>query len=118
MQQNRLTRWTSVLKKGSPTPAVAGIEENAMFWTSFSHTQQLGESFTKAMSESAARTEQWMKEMEKLEKQGFERTTQLLDESSKLAKETLAYAEKLGSEWRKLTLESMKKGPFGGSFAG
>ncbi len=77
--------------------------------TTSSHTQQIKNTWTKAVDDGMARMTAAMEEGAKLESKGVEQATQAIEELAKLQKDSLAYMVQLTAEWRKLTLEATKR---------
>jgi hypothetical protein len=74
-----------------------------------SQSQQIKDTFKKAMEDHAARVESTFAEMGKLEEKGLEQATKQLDEVARLTKVSLAYGSELAAQWRKLVLDAARR---------
>ncbi len=74
-----------------------------------SHTQQIRDTFRKAIGEHAERVESAFAEMTKLEDKGLEQMAAQLDEATRLTKVSLAYASELAAQWRKLMVDAARR---------
>lgn len=74
-----------------------------------SQTQQIRDTFRKAMSDHAERVESTFTEMAKLEEKGLEQICQQLDEAARLTKVSLAYGSELAAQWRKLVIDAARR---------
>ncbi len=74
-----------------------------------SQTQQIRDTFRKAMSDHAERVESTFTEMAKLEEKGLEQMCQQLDEAARLTKVSLAYGSELAAQWRKLVIDAARR---------
>jgi hypothetical protein len=76
---------------------------------STSHTQQIKDTFRKAVGDHAERVESAFAEMAKLEEKGLEQACAQLDEATRLTKVSLAYASELAAQWRKLVVDAARR---------
>jgi hypothetical protein len=74
-----------------------------------SHTQQMKDTFKKAIDDNTARVEGAFAEMAKLEAKNLEQAAAQLDEVARLTKASMAYASELSTEWRRLFLDAARK---------
>jgi hypothetical protein len=74
-----------------------------------SQTQQIKDTFRKAVSDHAERVESVFTELAKLEEKGLEQAAAQLDETARLTKVSLAYASELSAQWRKLWVDAAKR---------
>ncbi len=74
-----------------------------------SQTQQIKDTFRKAVSDHAERVEGIFAEMAKLEEKGLEQAAAQLDEATRLTKISLAYASELATQWRKLMVDAARR---------
>ncbi len=74
-----------------------------------SQTQQMKDTFRKAVSDHAERVDSIFAEMAKLEEKGLEQAAAQLDEATRLTKVSLAYASELAAQWRKLMVDAARR---------
>jgi hypothetical protein len=74
-----------------------------------SHTQQIRDTFRKAIGDQAERIESVFSEMAKLEEKSLEQFANQLDEANRLTKVSLAYASELAAQWRKLMVDAARR---------
>ena len=74
-----------------------------------SQTQQIKDTFRKAVSDHAERVDGVFAEMAKLEEKGLEQAAAQLDEVARLTKVSLAYASELTAQWRKLWVDAARR---------
>jgi hypothetical protein len=74
-----------------------------------SQTQQIKDTFRKAVSDHAERVDSIFAEMAKLEEKGLEQAAAQIDEASRLTKISLAYASELAAQWRKLCVDAARR---------
>jgi hypothetical protein len=74
-----------------------------------SQTQQIKDSFRKAVNDHAERVDSVFTEIAKLEEKGLEQAAVQLDEAARLTKVSLAYAIELTAQWRKLWVDAAKR---------
>lgn len=74
-----------------------------------SQSQQMRDTWRKAVSDHAERVEGTFAEMAKLEERSLEQACRQLDEAARLTKVSLAYASELASQWRKLVVDAARR---------
>jgi hypothetical protein len=74
-----------------------------------SQSQQIKDSFKKAVEDQTARVESAFVEMARLEEKGLEQATKQLDEVARLTKVSMAYGSELAAQWRKLVLDAARR---------
>ena len=74
-----------------------------------SHTQQIRDTFRKAIGDHAERIETTFAEVAKLEEKSLEQFANQLDEATRLTKVSLAYTSELAAQWRKLMVDAARR---------